>query len=75
MDIFISSLLLFSEQMNFLVHSNYMQRQEDINEKMRIIMIDWLIDVHLKFKLLPETLYVAVGLLDKYLEKQTITRT
>lgn len=61
--------------MNFLVHSNYMQRQEDINEKMRIIMIDWLIDVHLKFKLLPETLYVAVGLLDKYLEKQTITRT
>jgi len=31
--------------------------QKDINEKMRGILIDWLVDVHLKFKLLPETLF------------------
>jgi len=33
-----------------------MRNQKDINEKMRGILIDWLIEVHLKFKLLPETL-------------------
>jgi len=29
----------------------YMQKQSDINEKMRAILVDWLIDVHSKFKL------------------------
>ncbi len=43
--------------------------QNDINEKMRAILIDWLIEVHLKFKLLPETLFLTVNLIDRYLEK------
>ena len=28
-----------------------MERQTDINEKMRAILLDWIVDVHLKFKL------------------------
>ena len=36
-----------------------MSRQAHINEKMRAILIDWLVEVHLKFKLVPETLYPA----------------
>ena len=47
----------------------YMQRQDDINEKMRAILIDWIIEVHLKFKLLPETLFLTVNLIDRYLER------
>lgn len=47
----------------------YLQKQTDINEKMRAILIDWLIEVHLKFKLLPETLFLTVNLIDRYLEK------
>ena len=31
--------------------------QTDINDKMRAILIDWLVEVHYKFKLVPETLY------------------
>jgi G2/mitotic-specific cyclin-B, other len=50
-------------------------QQTDINEKMRAILIDWLIEVHLKFKLLPETLFLTVNLIDRYLEKQVIQRT
>lgn len=42
---------------------------------MRAILIDWLIEVHLKFKLLPETLFLTVNLIDRYLEKQVIPRT
>lgn len=45
----------------------YLQYQPEINEKMRMILIDWLIDVHLKFKLHPETMYLAVNLIDRYL--------
>jgi cyclin B len=45
--------------------------QPDINAKMRSILIDWLIDVHLKFKLKDETLYVCINLIDRYLAKVT----
>jgi hypothetical protein len=50
------------------------QMQTDINEKMRAILVDWLIDVHLKFKLLPETLYLTVEYIDRYLNKEPVTR-
>jgi len=42
---------------------------------MRAILIDWLIEVHLKFKLLPETLFLTVNMIDRYLEKVLIPRT
>lgn len=53
----------------------YMQRQTDINTKMREILIDWLVEVHLKFKLRPETLYLTVNLIDRFLEKRSVSRT
>ena len=53
----------------------YMQVQTDINEKMRAILVDWLIDVHHKFKLLPETLFLTVNIIDRYLAKHAIHRT
>jgi hypothetical protein len=34
---------------------------------MRTILIDWLIDVHLSFNLLPRTLFLAYRFLDCYL--------
>ena len=49
-----------------------MTTQIDINEKMRAILVDWLIEVHLKFKLLPETLFLTINLIDRYLEKKVI---
>ena len=51
-----------------------MEYQNDINEKMRRILIDWLIDVHLKFKLVLETLYLTINLIDHYLEIVRIKR-
>jgi cyclin B len=53
----------------------YMNTQTDINEKMRAILVDWIIEVHLKFKLLPETLFLTVSLIDRFLEKSVIMRT
>jgi len=48
--------------------------QNETNERMRAILVDWLVEIHLKFKLLPETLYLTVNLLDRYLEKVPITK-
>ena len=46
-----------------------MKKQTEINESMRAILVDWLIDVHAKFKLLPETLYLTINLIDRFLTK------
>lgn len=55
--------------------TTYMGRiQTDVNEKMRTILIDWLVDVHLKFKLLPETLFLAVEIIDRFLDKKVVSR-
>lgn len=56
------------------VADNYMSNQCDINDKMRAILIDWLVDVHIKFKLMPETLYLTVNLIDRFLEAKQVTR-
>lgn len=58
----------------FRVSPKYMTLQTDINEKMRAILIDWLVEVHLKFKLMPETLFLTANLIDRFLEARQVTR-
>ena len=54
---------------------NYMTvRQTDINEKMRIILVNWIIEVHFKFHLLSETLFICINIIDRYLSKKDINR-
>ena len=45
----------------------YMNTQPEINEIMRAILIDWIIDVHLRFNLRQETLFMTIWLIDTYL--------
>lgn len=51
-----------------------MGSQPDLNAKMRSILIDWLIEVHRKFELMPETLYLAVNIVDRFLSLKTVPR-
>ncbi|XP_057818332.1 G2/mitotic-specific cyclin S13-7 isoform X2 [Cryptomeria japonica] len=53
---------------------DYMPTQVEINEKMRAILIDWLIEVHYKFELMPETLYLTTNLADRYLSIEPVSR-
>ncbi|THG08186.1 hypothetical protein TEA_019012 [Camellia sinensis var. sinensis] len=53
---------------------NYIGQQFDINERMRGILIDWLIEVHYKFELMDETLYLTVNLIDRFLAVQPVVR-
>ena len=53
---------------------NYMDDQSEINERMRGILIDWLIEVHFKFGFTDETLYMTVSIIDRYLSSNQITK-
>ena len=52
----------------------YMESQPHINDRMRSILVDWLVEVHLKFKLVPETLYLTINLIDRYLAEKEVSR-
>lgn len=65
---------LYAGEMKHVAGYGYMKRQTDISEKMRAILVDWLVDVHLKFKLLPETLFLTVNLIDRVLERKAVVR-
>ena len=49
-----------------------MAEQPQVNAKMRAILIDWLIQVHLRFTLLQETLYLTVSVIDRYLQVKMV---
>uniref|UniRef100_A0A8C5LGN2 Cyclin B2 n=1 Tax=Jaculus jaculus TaxID=51337 RepID=A0A8C5LGN2_JACJA len=46
----------------------------DINGRMRAILVDWLVQVHSKFRLLQETLYMCVAIMDRFLQVQPVSR-
>ena len=69
--------LLIEENENrkyFKAEYNYMNNQKEINEQMRSILIDWIIDVHGKFGFCDETLYMTVSIIDRYSSIKKITR-
>lgn len=47
--------------------AGYMVRQDKINVKMRSILVDWLVQVHSKFVLQPETLFLTISIMDRFL--------
>ncbi|XP_075635773.1 G2/mitotic-specific cyclin S13-7-like isoform X1 [Castanea sativa] len=53
---------------------DYMDSQPEINARMRSILIDWLTEVHRKFELMPETLYLTINIVDRYLSRTFVSR-
>jgi G2/mitotic-specific cyclin-B, other len=53
---------------------DYMHKQLEINPKMRAILVDWIIEVHHKFELMPETLYLTTYIIDRYLSLEGVPR-
>lgn len=44
-----------------------------VNGKMRAVLVDWLVEVHSQFKLLQETLYMTIYVIDKFLQSEGST--
>lgn len=45
------------------------------NDKMRAVLIDWLVEVQIQFKLLQETLFLTVNTIDRFMAIPTVGRT
>ncbi|CAD6503813.1 BgTH12-05558 [Blumeria graminis f. sp. triticale] len=59
-------------EINTQPNAQYMDYQEDLEWKMRGILVDWLIEVHTRFHLLPETLFLAVNIIDRFLSSKAV---
>ena len=55
------------------VHT-YMKKQKEINDQMRSILVDWIIDVHHKFGFTDETLFMTILIIDRYCSIEQISR-
>lgn len=57
------------------IDPNFMEKQHRIQETIRSTLIDWLIQIHYNFKLLPETLFLTVNIIDRYMAKQQVSKS
>lgn len=60
-------------EMKYRPNPYYMQIQPELKWSYRSTLIDWIIQVHSRFQLLPETLYLTVNIIDRFLSKKTVT--
>lgn len=65
---------LYNAETQHLLHPYLHKQQPIINEIMRSILVDWLIEVHMKFRLEQETLYLCINILDRYLSRVRVER-
>ncbi|KAL1823288.1 hypothetical protein ACET3Z_010066 [Daucus carota] len=55
--------------------ANYIEKvQKDVTANMRAILVDWLVEVALEYKLHSDTLYLTVSYIDRYLSVNVLNR-
>ncbi|KAL1921169.1 uncharacterized protein VTP21DRAFT_10885 [Calcarisporiella thermophila] len=59
-------------ELKYMPDPNYMQRQTEIEWSMRGILVDWLVQVHGRFHLLPETLFLCINIIDRFLSVKVV---
>jgi hypothetical protein len=64
---------MLKDEVKHMVDPNYLQKvQTEIKDTSRAFLIEWIIDVHRKFRLTPECLYVAIYIIDQFMSKKKI---
>ena len=56
-------------------YRSFLSNQPEITMKTRNTLIDWLISIHTALELLPETLYLTLIILDRYIEHVRISKS
>ncbi|GAA5834486.1 hypothetical protein JCM11251_007020 [Rhodosporidiobolus azoricus] len=51
----------------------YMDHQTEIEWSMRTTLIDWLLQVHMRYHMLPETLWIAINIIDRFLSNRVVS--
>ncbi|MCJ1481573.1 hypothetical protein MMC06_001732 [Schaereria dolodes] len=60
-------------EIKMLPNAHYMDNQTEIQWSMRSVLMDWLVQVHHRFGLLPETLYLCVNYIDRFLSCKIVS--
>lgn len=60
-------------ELKYRPNANYMEDQPELKWSYRSTLIDWIVQVHSRFQLLPETLYLTVNIIDRFLSKKAVT--
>ncbi|KAK2009343.1 cyclin domain-containing protein [Colletotrichum eremochloae] len=60
-------------EMKMLPDPHYMDHQAEIQWSMRSVLMDWLVQVHHRFSLLPETLFLTVNYIDRFLSYKVVS--
>ncbi|KAI9489658.1 cyclin-like protein [Zychaea mexicana] len=63
---------LRESELETLADPDYISNHTEISWKMRGVLIDWVIEIHYLFQLLPETLFLAVNIIDRFLSKRVV---
>lgn len=50
----------------------YLDNHTHIKPKMRLILVDWLVEMHMRFRLLPETLFLAINVMDRFMLMEVV---
>lgn len=68
------NLILDEKKANLKIDYGYMKNQSHMNEQMRAILVDWLIEVHHRFYFKRKTLFQTIYIIDLYLSHKTIKK-
>lgn len=60
-------------QIKFRPNPAYMDNQTEIHWSMRSILVDWLVEVHNRLNLLPETLFLTINYIDRFLSLKVVS--
>ncbi|KAI5117966.1 hypothetical protein M0805_001627 [Coniferiporia weirii] len=60
-------------ELEMMPDADYIRGQNEITWDMRQTLVDWLLQVHLRYRLLPETLWIAINLIDRFLSKRIVS--
>lgn len=66
-------LLTFFVQRDTMPNPKYMDTQQELAWRMRGILTDWLIQIHARFRLLPETLFLTINIIDRFLSSRVVS--
>ncbi|KAJ6108925.1 hypothetical protein N7512_008762 [Penicillium capsulatum] len=64
---------LKAKELQMLPARHYMDLQVEVAWSMRSVLMDWVVQVHHRFALLPETLFLCVNYIDRFLTHKVVS--
>jgi hypothetical protein len=68
------NLLLDEKTFEKKIDPEYLSFQKSLNDKMRAILVDWIIEIHCHYNFITKTLFQCIFIIDAYLSKNIVDR-